>query len=148
MFHINVYVYSTYMQDSIFFIPKPEYCGLSCVFVFVAAGGAVPLLPNSPPLSGLGPSQWRGPAKLAQEAHLLPVHLDLRGQHAGQHLDQRLYRFAFFLIWVKSLWLFSHAWPTGGSSGGLASLQESGRIFPAPPQTCRTAALFFFLSGN
>lgn len=79
----------TYMQNDIFFIPKAEYCGLSCMFVFVAAGGAVPLLPNPPPLSGLGPSQWRGPAELAQEAHLLPVHLDLWGQHAGQHLDQR-----------------------------------------------------------
>lgn len=54
------------------------------MFVFVPAGDAVPLLPHSPALSGLGPSQWRGPAQLAQEAHLLPVHLDLWGQHAGE----------------------------------------------------------------
>lgn len=40
---------------------KPEYGGLRSVFVFVAAGGAVPLLPNAPPLPGLGPSQWREP---------------------------------------------------------------------------------------
>lgn len=44
--------------------------------------------------------------------------------------------------------MFSHVWPTGGSSGGLASLQESGRILPAASQTCREAALLFLLSGE
>lgn len=67
---------------------EPESGGLRCEFVCVAAGGAVPLLPDAPPLPGLGPAQWRGPPELAQEAHLLPVHLDLWGQHAGQQLDQ------------------------------------------------------------
>lgn len=46
--------------QSYFSSPKPEYGGLNCQFVSVAAGGAVPLLPNAPPLPGLGPSQWRG----------------------------------------------------------------------------------------
>lgn len=38
--------------------------------------------------------------------------------------------------------------PSGGSGGGPAPLQEPGGIFPAASQTRREAALLLFLSGN
>lgn len=57
---------------------------LTCSFLFGAEGGVVPLLPDSPPLSGLGSSEWGGAPHLAPETRVLSLHLDLRGQHAGQ----------------------------------------------------------------
>lgn len=59
-------------------------------------GGALPLLPNAPPLSGLGSPQRRGAPHLAPQARLLALHLDLRGEHAGEeaspvgHVDPTL----------------------------------------------------------
>lgn len=53
-------------------------------FVFGAVGGAVPLLPHPVLVPGLGSAERDGPAHLAEEAHLLALHLDLWGQHAGQ----------------------------------------------------------------
>ncbi len=69
-------------------------------FLFGAVGGVVPLLSDSPPLSGLGSSEWGGAPHLAPETDLLALHLDVRGQHAGQ---ERLPCFSFFNF-VISAW--------------------------------------------
>lgn len=120
--------------------------------MFGAVGGAVPLLPHPAPVPGLGSAERDGPAHLAEEAHLLALHLDLRGQHAGPEPLGFVFvffgLFSFLLVQNPHSVFSSPLLPLGGSSGGFTPLPESGGIFPAASQTSSPTSLCFILPGE
>lgn len=125
---------------------EPGCCSLTCVFCVCSCRWrcTAPSRPASSPEPGVVSTAWTSLTGSGS-----PSTPSTSGPSGSTCRSVRPQKFLLlFQFFFKRVYFFWCIFPSGGSGGGPAPLQEPGGVFPAASQTRRAAALLFYLSGN